>query len=112
MKTVDPFSRNRRRPLCIGRYPVFGSKARKTIERKCSWLFRATLLASWCISAADAHTLRIRVQPGRALGGEAFIEQPQVEILQGDGGNIDMLFEVNIIRRCTAVVALVMCNGL
>lgn len=57
-------------------------------------LLGAALIASWCISGVDAHTLRLRVQPGRALGGEPFLEQPQVEILEGDGGDIDVLFEV------------------
>lgn len=53
------------------------------------------LLGSLCMPCVDAHTLRVRVQPGRAFGGEAFLEQPQVEILEGDGGDIDVFFEVN-----------------
>eukprot|EP00752_Nemacystus_decipiens_P003960 g3626.t1 len=56
-------------------------------------LLGAVLTFIWCISGVDAHTLRLRVQPGRALGGEAFEEQPQVEILEGDGGEVDVLFQ-------------------
>jgi len=96
MSTVEPFWRNRRRP-CHGKNTLFGSRVTTTFKRPRSWLVGAALLASWCISAADAHTLRIRVQPGRAFGGEAFVEQPQVEILEGDGGDVDVLFEVNAI---------------
>lgn len=94
MATVGTFSRKRRR-LCHGRNNPCGSRVTTTFKRQRSWLFGAALLASWCFSAADAHTLRIRVQPGRAFGGEAFVEQPQVEILEGDGGDVDVLFEVN-----------------
>lgn len=43
---------------------------------------------------ADAHSLRVRVQPGRGYGGEPFLEQPQVEILEGEGGDMDIYFEV------------------
>lgn len=59
------------------------------------WLYIASLL--WASSfgpGADAHTLRVRVQPGRGFGGEPFLEQPQVEILEGDGGDMDLYFEV------------------
>ena len=42
----------------------------------------------------DAYTLRVRAQPGRAEGGVAFLEQPQVEILEGNGGDMDVFFEV------------------
>lgn len=58
----------------------------------------------WCASVVDAHTLRLRVQPGRALGGEAFEEQPQVEILEGDGGDVDVLFEVSLFITADAFV--------
>lgn len=56
----------------------------------------ALFLASTYSRAGYAYTLRVRVQPGRALGGEPFLEQPQVEILEGDGGDIDVFFEVNL----------------
>lgn len=36
----------------------------------------------------------MRAQPGRAEGGVAFLEQPQVEILEGNGGDMDVFFEV------------------
>lgn len=55
----------------------------------------AVLVLSAYRSGADAHTLRVRVQPGRGSGGEPFLEQPQVEILEGEGGDIDIFFEVS-----------------
>lgn len=66
-------------------------------KRRRSWVIGVALAVSWCISGVNAHTLRLRVQPGRALGGEPFGEQPQVEILEGDGdgGNVDALFQVS-----------------
>lgn len=51
----------------------------------------AAIMMVW---RANAYTLQVRVQPGRAFGGEAFLEQPQVEILEGDGGDIYDSFEV------------------
>lgn len=63
-------------------------------------------MASWCTSGAYAHTLRLRVQPGRALGGEPFLEQPQVEILEGEGGDVDVLFEVNTTDKVLCGVVL------
>lgn len=65
-------------------------------KRRRSWLVEAALAVIWCVSGVDAHTLRIRVQPGRAQGGQAFEEQPQVEILEGDGGDVDVLFQVSL----------------
>lgn len=64
----------------------------------------------WCISGVDAHTLRLRVQPGRALGGEAFEEQPQVEIMEGDGGDVDVLFQVSLCTSTKQQVVLVLCS--
>lgn len=58
------------------------------------WLLASALLNLLWISGIEAHTLRVRVQPGRGSGGEPFLEQPQVEILEGNGGDIDVFFEV------------------
>ena len=77
-------------------HPV-GSKRLVRRRRRHPWLLHgAVLLAGWCLCGAwvDAYTLRVRVQPGRAQGGVAFLEQPQVEILEGNGGDIDVFFEV------------------
>ncbi|CAM9102436.1 unnamed protein product [Scytosiphon promiscuus] len=74
--------------------PVAGRTPTTRFEWRCFWLFGVgVVLACCCMLGADAHTLRLRVQPGRALGGEAFLEQPQVEILEGDGGDVDVLFQ-------------------
>jgi hypothetical protein len=45
------------------------------------------LLAALCllVSVANGYHLRIRVQPGRAAGGTAFEEQPQLELTLADG---------------------------
>lgn len=66
----------------------------KLDRRRRPWLHGAVVLASWCLCGVDAYTLRVRVQPGRAQGGVAFLEQPQVEILEGNGGDMDVFFEV------------------
>lgn len=81
------------------------SSTATAFQRRRSGLVRAVLVVIWYISGVDAHTLRLRVQPGRALGGEAFEEQPQVEILEGDGGDVDVLFQVSL---CVAAVILVL----
>lgn len=65
-----------------------------TFKRRHRWLLGALFSTSLRFLGADGYTLQVRVQPGRALGGEAFLEQPQVEISEGDGGDIDALFEV------------------
>lgn len=57
-------------------------------------LLASALLNLWWVSGIEAHTLRVRVQPGRGSGGEPFLEQPQVELLEGNGGDIDVFFEV------------------
>lgn len=80
------------------------SSSATTFTWRRSRLLGAALLVIWCISGVDAHTLRLRVQPGRVLGGEAFEEQPQVEILEGDGGDVDVLFQVSL--RTTIVLVL------
>lgn len=86
------------------------SSTTTAFKRRHLWLLTVTLLVIWCISGVDSHTLRLRVQPGRALGGEAFGEQPQVEILEGDGGDVDVLFQV---RSCvqTEVIAVLYFDG-
>lgn len=78
------------------RSSVASGTAAKSFQRRHPWIQAAATLGCWCIIGVHAHTLRLRVQPGRALGGEAFLEQPQVEILEGDGGDVDVLFEVNM----------------
>lgn len=76
-------------------HPI-GSKQLVRRRRRPRLLHGAVLLASGCLCGAgvDAYTLRVRVQPGRAQGGVAFLEQPQVEILEGNGGDMDVFFEV------------------
>lgn len=78
------------------RLSVASGTALKSFQRRHPWIQAAAILACWYITGVHAHTLRLRVQPGRAVGGEAFLEQPQVEILEGDGGDVDVLFEVNV----------------
>ncbi|CAM9243696.1 unnamed protein product, partial [Ectocarpus sp. 8 AP-2014] len=75
------------------RLSVASGTALKSFQRRHPWIQAAAILACWYITGVHAHTLRLRVQPGRAVGGEAFLEQPQVEILEGDGGDVDVLFE-------------------
>lgn len=62
------------------------------------WLL-GSLLASILSLGAEAYTLRVRVQPGRGFGGEPFREQPQVEVLEGEGGDIDVFFQVKILQQ-------------
>ena len=57
------------------------------------------LTCNLCISGVESYTLRVRAQPGRALGGQPFLEQPQVEILEGAGGDIDVFFKVSVASR-------------
>lgn len=85
------FSVTWERPHPSGRLHPTGSKLAR---RRRPWLHGAVLLASSCLLGVDAYTLRVRVQPGRAQGGVAFSEQPQVEILEGNGGDMDVFFEV------------------
>lgn len=73
------------------------SSTATAFKRRRSWLLGAALVVMWYISGVNSHTIRLRVQPGRALGGEAFEEQPQVEILEGDGGDVDVLFQVRLV---------------
>lgn len=75
------------------------SSTAAAFKRRRLWPLEAVFAVIWCISGVDAHTLRLRVQPGRALGGEAFEEQPQVEILEGDGGDVDVLFQVSVLHQ-------------
>lgn len=91
---VISLSKSRRRLMNKGRLPGASSTPANSFKRRCLWLLGAVFLASWYIPGASAHTLRLRVQPGRALGGEAFLEQPQVEIMEGDDGDVDVLFQV------------------
>lgn len=64
-------------------------------RQRCSRLLVLMLsVCSLCLAGVDAYSLRVRVQPGRAVGGEPFLEQPQVEILEGEGGDIAVFFEV------------------
>lgn len=88
-------SKIRGRPHPRGWLHPVGSKL---VRRRRPRLHGAVLLAScwWCVWGVDAYTLRVRVQPGRAQGGVAFLEQPQVEILEGNGGDMDVFFEVGI----------------
>lgn len=87
----------------IGRHGNVGERTTMTMKtwteasrQRCSRLLGMMLsVCSLCLSGVDAYSLRVRVQPGRAVGGEPFLEQPQVEILEGEGGDIDVFFEVS-----------------
>lgn len=70
-------------------------RLRATFKNLWTQLISVIILTSSRILGIDAFTLQMRVQPGRALGGEAFLEQPRLEILEGDGGDTDVLFEAS-----------------
>lgn len=71
----------------------------------CRLLLRsATVALLLCVRKwlTSGHTLRVRVQPGGGVGGEPFLEQPQVEILEGDSGDIDAAFDVSVGHSCNS----------
>jgi hypothetical protein len=54
---------------------------------------RALLILACLFSWVGAYELRVRVQPGRARGGEIFDSQPIVEIVEADGVTISTSFD-------------------
>lgn len=87
--------RYRRVQSCQNRRCISGVASH--VNRLYVWVLRISLLLWATCSGVLAYTLRVRVQPGRGTGGEAFLEQPHLEILEGDGGDIDKSFQVSAV---------------
>ncbi|CAM9319603.1 unnamed protein product, partial [Phaeothamnion confervicola] len=88
-QAAHPKARLRRRKYSTREPRVFW-----TLRRMQSWI----LLLAWAIvlttlHGAEAYSARLRVQPGRAVAGEWFLEQPQLEVLGSDGATIATSFQ-------------------